>query len=82
MGKTNLERSSTVHMAKGKRHYKDDAFGFRPLCTPLDLIWESDNQGCTYSLKEITCKPCLMRFIGTREKEIAEAKEYLKYCKG
>lgn len=82
MGKTNEMRARLVHLAKGNRRFYTDPVQFRPACAPAYAVEESADEGCTYSLDEITCRGCLLAFMGMRQKEIDKAKEYLKHCKG
>jgi hypothetical protein len=82
VGKTNEKRARLVHLAKGNRRFNKALIEFRPICAPAYAVEESVDEGCTYSLDEITCRGCLLGFMTMRQKEIDKAKQYLKYLGG
>lgn len=70
--------ATLIHWAKGNRIFRTNEF--TAYCS-VGKVKEDQLNGLTYSLKDITCKPCIEKYIEAKEKEMEIAKEYLKYAR-
>lgn len=69
--------AKAVHWSRTNRNFSKNLV--RPACHGK-WISETEEETCTYSLPEITCAQCLQAFIKVREKEISQAREYLRFA--